>query len=182
MKNLFLGALLAAIALFFWGFLFYGATTLPYQTLSRTTTDIGPQLNALFPADGIYMVPAPTDANATELTARGPVATVTIHKAGAPAADPKIMVAGFFHGFLYALVLGLILRKVRPVGGDGIGCRIMLCTMIGVAVAIMARVGDAIWFQQPWGWQLVNALYAVTASLVAGLVLGKFIQPEPAAD
>lgn len=55
-----LAILAAAIAVFLWGFAFWGATALPYQTLQTAADDSAAQaaLREYFPANGVYAVPS----------------------------------------------------------------------------------------------------------------------------
>ena len=179
MKSLLLGSLLAAVALFFWGFLYYGATGIPYGTLAETD-DVGPALNELFPTDGTYVVPSPLAEDSAELTARGPFAMVHIHKGGSDMMSASFLIGGFLHGFVYCLLLGLLLQQICK--KTQFWGRVGFLTLAGVAGAVMARAGDAIWWLQPWGWQLSNILYTVIGSAIAGLVLAKFIKSPVRSD
>src|SRR5690606_3979537 len=59
MKNQLIGVVLATIAMFFWGFLYWGATTIPYGPLKASNGDEAAQQALLehFPTTGMYMIP-----------------------------------------------------------------------------------------------------------------------------
>ena len=48
MKKLLLAPLLGALAMFVWGFFYYGLSGIPYQAL-QPAQDVGPALDKLFP-------------------------------------------------------------------------------------------------------------------------------------
>ena len=175
MKSLLLGSFLAAIALFFWGFVFYAASNAPDRILKTPPTDVGPILNAAFPEDGTYFVPGVAHDQANvELMARGPIAIVHLHRDGIAAMSPALMVGGFVHGWGYCLLLGALLRQICK--KSGYLARVGFVTLVGLAGAFMARFGDSIWWHKSWDWQLSEFAYAVIGAAVAGLVLARFIR------
>ncbi len=173
MKSLLLGSLLSAIALFVWGFIYYGASGIPYSFLGDAA-DNGPVLDAAFPETGTYVVPDPRLENVAELHERGPFAMVHIHKGGLSMMSPSLMIGGFLHGFVYALLLGLLLQQICK--KSGYAARVGFVTLAGTAGTFMARVGDAVWWYNPWGWQLSNVAYTIIGSAIVGLVLARFIK------
>lgn len=175
MKPLVLGSFLAAVALFLWGFVFYTLTGVADNVLKSTPTDVGPMLNAAFPESGTYFVPGvANDDEAIAFMARGPVAMVHIHKDGLAAMDPKLMIGGFLHGWVYCLLLAALLRQICK--KSGYGARVGFVVLVAVAGAFMSRFGDAIWWHKSWDWQVTEFIYNVIGTLAAGLVLAKFIK------
>ena len=71
MKNLGIGIVLAAVAIFFWGFLYWGLNPLPSGSWKQTNDDVaaGKALLEHFPESGSKSV-----RNARALTVRCPVA------------------------------------------------------------------------------------------------------------
>lgn len=175
MKPLALGSFLAALAFFGWGFAFYMITGAPDKVIKTAPTDVGPALQELFPENGTYFVPGIANSEASiELMERGPVAMVHMHLEGMQAMDPMLMLAGFLHGWGYALLLGLLLRQICK--KSGYGARVGFVTLAGFAGVYCARIGDAIWWHKSWDWQLTETLYTTIGALVIGLVLAKFIK------
>ena len=172
MKNLLIGSLLSAFVFFIWGFIYFGASGIPYNFLGDAG-DPGAVLDASFPTDGTYVVPDPRAENAAELMERGPFAVVHIKKGGSAPMDPAMMVGGFLHGFIYAALLGLLLQAAKPAS---YGASVKFCAIAGLAGAFMARIGDVIWWHKSWAWQLSDLAYATIGSLLIGLVLAKFIK------
>lgn len=174
MKKLLLGSFLAALALFIWGFIYYGFSGIPYKFLGDAG-DVGPVLKASFPADGTYVIPDPTAENMQELQKSGPIATVHIKRNGVE--NPMSMMGkGFIHGWIYCLLLAGLLKKISS--DKGYCSRVCFITMVATAGAFVSRFGDAIWWHQAWGWQAANFAYSVVGGIIIGAILGKFISAE----
>lgn len=175
MKPLLLGSFLAAIAFFLWGFIFYSVTGLPEKILKQPTTDVGPVLNETFPESGTYFVPGMGNMEeAQNLMARGPVAMIHLHREGLKPMDPKLMLAGFLHGWGYALLLGLLLQQICK--KSGYGPRVGFVTLVGATGAFCARIGDSIWWHKSLDWQLTEFAYTTIGAAVIGAVLARFIR------
>lgn len=173
MKKLLLASFLAGFALFFWGFIYYGLSGIPYKTLGTPAPTAAIALKANFPTDGTYIIPSPTVENMAELQATGPVAMVHIRPNGAGSMG-VMMGTGFLHGWIYCLFLGLLLQQICKKAGYGE--RIWFVTQVGIAGAFVSRFGDSIWFWQSWSWQIANFAYAVIGAAIAGAILAKFIK------
>ena len=80
-KNI-LGVILAALAMFTWGFIYWGASPLPYQSWKHTNDDeaAGQALLEHFPESGTYYLPGFQNDEKTTLHAsskRGPSISYT---------------------------------------------------------------------------------------------------------
>lgn len=181
MKRFLLAPFLAALAMFFWGFIYYGLSGIPYKALG-TTGDVGPALHALFPASGTYVLPDPrgTPETLAEQMKRGQLATVHINKSVSPEMDPTVLAKGFALEFVVSLLLALLLHKAYGTQ-DVCGCRFKMCVVIGVLVTLFANGGQAIWWQQAWGWHLMTMLHDVVCFTLAGAVLTFFFRVKPEA-
>ena len=173
MKNLLLGSFLAGLALFMWGFIYYGISGIPYKFLGTPDASAGMALKASFPADGTYIIPSPNSENLEVAQKEGPIAMVHIVRDGAESAL-SMMGFGFLHGWAYCLILGCLLQQICKKAGYGE--RVWFVTQVGIAGAFLARFGDAIWFLQDWSWQLSNFAYSVLGAALAGAILAKFIK------
>jgi len=182
MKKFILAPVLAALAMFFWGFLYWGVLNLPYKSLGQVQDESGTALalGQLFPKSGAYLLPSPMvgEAKAAELMQRGPIAQVFIVKESMKPMDPAILVQGFGHMLIIAFFLVAVLSGLTK-SLETWRCRVMFCAGIGLLVAI-CKLGDAIWWHHPWSWSLVVAVYHMLMFTIAGLVLAKFVPPKPA--
>jgi hypothetical protein len=180
MKRFVLGPLLAALAMFFWGFLYWGAPhAIPYKA-THTVPDDAAAMEALqkaFPVSGYYLLPSPLKGSAQmqEGAKRG-LAQVNIIKESLPAMDPKAMALGFLHCYLVALFLTVLLTRLAP-SFQCTSCRVRFAAMIGLLLALY-DFGQAIWWKHPIGWVSVAAFYNFTEFVIAGLVLAKFVTPK----
>lgn len=175
MNKLIIGSFLAALALFFWGFVYYGISGIPYNFLGQSSDEVALSLKERFPADGTYIFPDPTTERMEELQKRGPVAMIHIKPDGVP--NPMSMMGtGFIHGWIYCVLLALLLKQIcKKTGYCG---RVGFVVLAAAAGAFAARFGDAVWWQQAWSWQISNFAYALVGGLIVGLILAKFIPQE----
>lgn len=180
MKKFLLAPLLAALAMFFWGFVYYGISGIPYKALG-TVGDIGPAVADLFPTDGTYVLPDPRGAPEAlaEQMKRGQLIMIHIKKSGVKEMDPGILLKGFVLEFVSCLLLAFIMHKVAG-GFQTYGCRLMFCIAVGLLLALFAHGGQAVWWQQAWCWHLMTMLHDIIAFALAGAILAKFHTPKAA--
>ncbi len=178
MKKVWIGSLVAAVAMFFWGFLFWGATTLPYQVLKPVTDlpALQQALRAALPETGVYLLPHPNQASQEEvakLMAQGDFGRIIFMREGVQMGGGTFL-WGFLHNLATAFFLALLLRAAAP---SSYGAGLTLVVLAGIAGAIASNLGKPIWYFHPWGVHMVDFVYDVTLAGVAGLVLAKFVKP-----
>lgn len=172
MKNFVLAPALAALAIFFWGYLYYGISGLPYRAL-QSSPALAPSLEKL-PASGAYLVPDPrggTDMNSY----KGPVGLV--HYSATPRSMGATMVLGYFHSYVCCLLLAMLLWRV----GHWLGsfkCKFGFCFLIGLLVTTYSRGGDFTWWHVSGGWTLAEMAYDVAAFALAAPILIKLVTPK----
>lgn len=179
MKRFILGILLAALAMFVWGMLYWGANPLPYTAWKQATDDVaaGKALREYFPENGTYYVPGMNHDKATlkTLMEQGPVAFVhMLRREGRPLMEPGIMVKGLVLYLLVAWVLALLLRRALP-ALPSYGDRVKATALVALLAALMIDAGDVVWWYIPPAWKLYQGVYDFTALLIGGLVLAKFV-------
>ena len=176
MKKYLLAPFLAALAMFVWGWFYYGMSGVPYQAL-QPAQDVGPALDKLFPESGTYIVPDPR-MDQEAMTARleaGPFATVHIQKGGMPPMDPMILLKGFALEFVSCLlfVILLSLAQIRWYAN-----RLILASLIGILIGLYAQGGMVIWWHQDIGWHARTVIHDVVAWIAAGTVIAAFVKPS----
>ena len=117
MKNLVLGALLAAVVLFAWGFVFWGLIPNSGVKMHPDEAVLQQHLAESIPETGAYYVPYPAGAGDTESMARheaGPIAFLFIRLEGRPLIPVSTMIGGFLHMLITALLIGMLLRMLLP--------------------------------------------------------------------
>ena len=185
MKRQIIGVVLATVAVYMWGFLYWGASTIPYSGWQTTKDDAaaGKALLEHFPVSGTYYVPGVYIAEETRnrLSEAGPVAFVHIQREGRPVMDPSIMLNGFLLTLVTACLISVLLKRALPALGS-YAERVGFVALVGVTAVVMIDFGDAVWWKIPWGWKIYQIFYDLVAWVIAGLVLAKFVRPEAATE
>jgi hypothetical protein len=185
MKKFVLAPALAALAVFLWGFIYWGLPPqLAYKGLNTVADDSATALaiGKMFPSTGTYLVPSPLlgEAKMNELAARGPMAEVHITKEPFTKADMgKCMAVGFVHMFVLCLLLTIILSTLAKAFVCWT-CRVRFCAALGLLVAL-CDLGNVIWWHHSLGWTLAQSFYDFMTFVIAGLVLAKFVTPKEVA-
>ena len=181
MGRMVLGIVLASIVMFFWGFLFWGINPYAYHAW-RPVEDHETAAAALlrqFSERGTYYVPEMIEDREL-LESRfeaGPLAFVhMIDVDGRPMFDPTIMLQGFVLNTVVIMLIALFLHQALP-ALPTYGRRFGHAGLAGLAAVVFIDCGDAVWWQIPWDWKLMQASYDLSAWIVAAAVLSAFIRP-----
>jgi len=180
MKRLILGVVLAAVAWFIWGAVFWMG---PWSSWAFSTVAddaaAGAALVETFGETGVYVVPGNTDDQAawTERHRAGPVALVHVQVEGVEPMSPGVFLHGFLHMLASTLLIALVLRVVLPCL-PSYGGRVTFLLLVGVAAAVASNLAKPIWWYQSWSFHTVHAIFDVTSWLVVALVLAAFVKPE----
>jgi hypothetical protein len=184
MGRMIIGTAVAAIAMFFIGFVFFGPLGLNH--IATGTVDdtqaaaVQRALAANLPHTGTYFVPSAGSSPAqTVMYGQGPIATIHYNTAGFAAMDPGALGIGLAFNFFIALLIGIAL-----IGIDGrvtdFGSRARVAVIIAVASAAFIHLGEPIYYHHDWP----NFIYAFVADglmlAAAGLILAWFL-PTPRA-
>ncbi len=179
MKNYVIAPALAALAMFVFGAIFW-MSPLPYLALTPSNGDraAAAALSSVFSTTGTYVVPGPHLDHDTlsSLYKTGPSAIVQFVREGHDEMEPAVFVKGYLHYFVVALLLNLLLQK-SAASFKRYSCSVKFSAMVGLVGGVLLTGSDPIWWHHAWGWHLMGLLYGVLAFVVAGLVLGKFVQP-----
>lgn len=188
MTRLFFGSLVAALVLFGFGAAFWTCPT-PYAYVekpSQGSAALGAVLRDHLPNDGLYLVPGNDSDPDTRLKLyqAGPVATIHYRRDGVEPMAPETLTIGFLHGWVTTFLLGCLLRIASL---PRYGQRLLLILLAGLAAANYMKLGDGIYWFQPWPWLVLNAAYDAVAFLVAGAILAGIVKPaipkpDPAAQ
>jgi len=179
MKKLWIGATLAAVALFVWGFIFWALLPTPWLVLRGAPDEVAlaSSVAQALPGPGVYVLPHPhgsDEAEAARRAVEGPILQIIL-SAGRDPMSPAMFLGGFLHMWISALLMGWLLMRFAPAGYRGA----LLCAagMAGAA-AVWGNLGKPIWYAQPWGFHLLNAVYDFTGWVLAGAVLARFVRRE----
>jgi hypothetical protein len=182
MKSFAIGGLLAGLALFLFGAV-YWMSPVGMLALAEAPPDSVSQaaLDEAFPATGSYFVPG-QDHDREAWTAaheRGPIAVVHLRKEGLSPMSPTLLLRGLLHAlasaFVLAFLMALVVRALPSYRS-----RLLFAGVVGLLASIFTNAGAAIWWYHSSSWTLVLGVYDVLAYLVMGAVLGAFVRPRPA--
>lgn len=183
MKPLILGTLLASLAVFVWGALFW-ATPLSAPALQHApdAPAVAATLAAQLPATGTYFLPDPAagamDADAWAAQHRaGPLVTIHYRRAGAEPMSAATFALGFLQIAAAMLLVALLLRRVASALG-GYGARVAFVVLLGVLGVVWSNLGQPIWYFYPWTYPLFTSLYDVVAFALGGAILARFVVPK----
>lgn len=173
MKNFVIAPAVAALAMFLWGFVYYGISGLPYRA-TQPSDAVAPAL-ANLPASGTYIVPDPRSGT-DPAEYKGPVAVLNYN--ATPRAMGATMALGYLHGFACCLLLALLLWRVGTWLGS-FQCKLGFCFMTGLLVTLFSSGGGYVWWHASGAWTLAVMAYDLTAFLLAGAILIKMVTPKP---
>lgn len=182
MFRLALGSLAAAVAMFFWGFFYWGTNII--DPASHVTADgekvIADAIRTHVPHHGLYFLPDRNNGSPADVAARasqGPFVMMHVKPAGANiAGDPVVMVMGFLHMLVSCFLLGLILTWALPALPTWLD-RFKLGALIGFTAAFFAHAGSFVWWYHALAPSLLFAAYDFVAYLIASAILAWFVRP-----
>jgi hypothetical protein len=189
MFRVIIAALLAAVVLFGWGFVYW--TILP-----TSKSMLAPLMNGDAVAQevlksnahsGTYFYPMPPEVTDDPEAAKqafvqrrkaGPLMQISLRVQGHDPTDPLMYVEGFVYQFASALLAGALLAFTLP-ALPTYGTRVIFVALLGGFAALLTRLSDVIWLQHPWEFEVYSSAYLVSSWLLAGIVLAAFIRPTP---
>ena len=178
MKRLVLGALLAAVVLFAWGFLYWGLIPSPGFHEPSDEAALHQSLSEHLPESGAYYVPLPEGGpDSIARYEAGPIAFMFVRTTGGSPMPASMMIFGFIHMFITALLIGTLLRMMLP-QLPAYGDRVLFVALIGIATAFWSDFSWPIWWRTPWTFFVWLGLYDVLAWTLAGTVLARFAKPK----
>jgi hypothetical protein len=185
MTRLLIGALLAAVVMFVWGFFFW--TVLPQKfSVMRPLPDgdeVAATLKKGLPESRVYLWPFGDCSETSEMEElarrheEGPLVQITYRKDGVKMMNPAVFAAGFGHFFLSALLAAVLLQFALP-NLPSYFCRVSFVALLGLFAALFIDLSTPIWFHHPVGFPLYNFAYHATSWLLAGLALGAVVKPR----
>ncbi len=172
-----IGAVVAAVAMFILGFIFFatplagiGTKSLPDPQAAAVQTSLAQNL----PETATYAVPSDQTAGQTTLYGRGPIATIHYNTSGFAVGNASTMIGGFIHMLVVALLMAVGLSTAsRYIPSFSERVRLLVLGVLGAT--IFMRLGEPIWFHHDWG-HAIYLFIADSASLtIAGLIILKLL-------
>lgn len=184
MKKVIIASVIGAVVLFVWGFVFWAL--LPIGPMIFSTAD-EPASTALvealkdLPESGTYSVP-PADlftSDPEEFIRQheaGPNATVFLYLEG----RPPMSVSTYVFGYLNMLVAVFVAASLLHWAAGALtsyAMRIVFVVAVGLVGVVLSDLGNPLWWNQPWGLYVANAIYHVSGWCLVGLALAKIVAP-----
>jgi hypothetical protein len=175
-----LGVVLGAVALFIWGFVFWGLLPTP-TSIFRSFTDeaaVAEALKSNSTEPGVYTVPDASlmGRDVAEYTRRhesGPVAMVFIHPGGLSVMPASMMITGFLNMLAFVFLMALLLGMAAP-ALETYSRRVAFVFLAGLVSVVFIDLGQPVWWRHTWDYWLANAVYHGMGSLIVGLILARF--------
>lgn len=170
------GAVIAAVAIYLWGFLYWGASPFPYMAWHETPDDkaAGQALLAHFPDSGVYYVPGngnPPEERAA-LYDTGPTGFVILDRDGRPEFEPIIMGQGFALNLVVAFLMATLLQMLAP-ALPAYGDRFKAGVLVGLIAVVFVDLGRGVWWLIPWPWVFAQSFYDLTALILMSAILAR---------
>lgn len=186
MGRMIIGAVVAAVAMFFIGFIFFGPLGLNHiatgSVADAQAAAIQQSLSANLANTGTFVVPSPESSPAqTVMYGQGPIATIHYNTAGFAAMDTKALGIGFLFDFAIALLIGIALLGINGRVPD-YGSKARVAMIIAVACAAFNHLSEPIYYHHDWP----HFVYAFVADglmlAAAGLILAWFLTKKSSVE
>jgi hypothetical protein len=183
--RLVIASILAAVAMFMWGFLFWGVLPLSKSVMHAlpNEAEVIRVLQSSSMPTGVYFYPFPGESEGDDAQKRveeqhlaGPIVEVRYRAEGARMMDPMVMAKGFLHFLAATCLAGLLLCFTLP-ASPSFGRRWGFVFLFGLAAALFHDLSGPIWFFNPWSFALLNFSYHVVGWLIGGLILAGLVKP-----
>lgn len=172
-----LGGIVAGIAFFLWGFLYWAASP-----LSKSIIPPAPGGEAVITAlqsagatSGAYIAPSREEMEKPENRDK-PYISLLIFRTGHGVSMPVAIGRGLGISILLGLLLAGFSSCMAPRGRGFIG-KMMFCVMMGLIFALAGPLVDWNWFSWPCNLLLFRVLDVVGGFAVMGLVIGAIVRP-----
>ncbi len=180
MPRMLIGSIAAAVAMFVTGFIFfatplsylaYGSVGVPQQATIQQT------LAANLPNTGTYSIPSASTGDGTVMYGKGPIATIHYNSGGFGVADPGVLIAGFIHELIVAILIGFALLTVAARVPDFVS-RAKLVILFSVAGGVLAHLGEPIRYHHDWAHFIYLFVGDTAMLIVGGLVIARWFLPR----
>jgi hypothetical protein len=182
MSRMMLGSLVAGLAMWVVGFIFWGPllgwipfSVVPDGNAAAVQEALRTHLSPT--GTGVYAIPSPATNAGTVMHANGPVAMVHFTNRGFPAFDSMALLWGLVLAVLCALAMGLALRSVA--GGMSFAGRIRLVALVALAITAYSDLGQPIFNHAPWGYFIFLFISDMVSWMAAGFIFARWFLPAP---
>jgi len=183
-------AILSAVLMFFWGFVFWGPVLNMTAKLMSPLAE-GVELDVIAPLrgaqtpDGMYIYPGPLKGQGdqaavdawTKKVEAGPLVRLAYRQQGFSPTDPALYAQGFGHSFLIALLSGGLLAMVAH-ALPSYASRVGVLLLVSLIAALWTNLSDVIWWFHTPQYAAGQIVYTVVAGLLMALVTAAIVKPR----
>jgi hypothetical protein len=108
---------------------------------------------------------------------KGPIATVHYNRMGYGVADPGVLIAGFVHELIVALLMGFALLTIAARVPD-FASRGRVVVLFALAGGVLMHLGEPIWYHHDWGHFIYLLVGDAAMLIVGGLVIARWFLPR----
>jgi hypothetical protein len=181
--RLLIGAFLAAIVMFLWGWGFWTVLAVRLGDMRSVDPDAFKAMFSHEAENGEYLYPMPQGLGATEDDRKafvenhkkGPLIEISYRNEGADPMDPLYFGIGFVHLLCLGIIAGFLLIMALKNLPNYLS-RAGFVFLLGVFAAALIDVGSVVWMLHPWRYPAMLAIFHASSWLLAGLVLGAVIR------
>lgn len=181
MIRVLLGSIVAAIAMFIVGFIFFATPLAKLGSGSLGNAEaaaIQQSLAANLPSTGTYTVPSTDTPEQSVMYGQGPIATIHFNTAGFAGTDSGALVGGLVLDFVVMLLVGAALLGIDARVPD-FPSRARLVVLFAVAAGAYMHLGEPIWLHHDIPHFLYLFVGDVAALIAGGLVIARWFLPGP---
>ena len=184
MNKLIVPSLIAAIAMFLWGTIFW-MSPLPYGATVPIDNQVQMQqkIAQTFAQAGTYIVPSMMQPGVDQekvmtMYEQGPNIIAYVMP-GKKAFDPSVFIKGFVHYFVVSLLLAWLFSQAFA-SQKSFRQKFDYISKVAFVLVLFTHGSELIWWGVPAGWILWTAFYEFIAIVVSGVVLAKTLKVEEA--
>ncbi|MCR9278548.1 MAG: hypothetical protein NXH85_11285 [Pseudomonadaceae bacterium] len=170
-----IGVLVAALAMFLVGALYWGVNPAPYESWNAVADDklAQQQLSQMMPNDGVYFVPGFREESGAALLEDGALFQVYVDHTPVAPSDPAIFAWGFLVNLATAALLVMVLEP-----GASVGRSMLRGLLLGLLAVVTVDLTNMVWWQVPFSWQLHLSVYTLLLFVIGSAVLAPFLKPK----
>lgn len=182
MVRVLIGSIVAAVAMFILGFIFYAT---PLAGLHVDSLDnaqaatVQQTLAANIPATGTYIVPDPGTSEQTVMYGQGPIATIHYNSGGFATTDAGALIGGLVLDFFTALLIGAGLIGIDRRVPD-LASRARLVVLFSAGASAYMHLVEPIMYHHGWGHFIYLFIADFITLSAAGLIIARWFLPVKA--
>lgn len=187
-KQVVIGAVVSAIAMFMWGWFYWTVLPMPVGIWKKQTTAeqvaLANDLVKHLKEDGVYFLPRPEEGVDDESDPaspfytrhkEGPLAHIYYQKAGSDPMAPATFAFGFLHVLVANVMLAVLLASMRK-SFCCYAARVAFVAGIGLFAGFWIEMSRPIWFHHPLQYAVFSWGYHISVWLIGGLILGAIVK------